>query len=85
MKLLHIVGARPNFPKLAPVYRARQAASVTQVIVHTGQHNDEAMSAGFFRDLGFPAPDLNLAVGSGSHAAQTARVIERFEPVLLQE
>ncbi len=85
VKLLHIVGARPNFPKLAPVHRAGQAAGVTQVIVHTGQHYDEAMSAGFFRDLGIPAPDVNLAVGSGSHAAQTARIIERFEPVLLQE
>lgn len=83
MKLLHIVGARPNFPKLAPVYRAAKAIGLEQVIVHTGQHYDEAMSAGFFRDLAIPAPDVNLEVGSGSHAQQTARIIERFEPVLL--
>ncbi len=84
MKLLHIVGARPNFPKLAPVYRAAARAGVDQVVVHTGQHYDEAMSGSFFRELGIPAPDVNLEVGSGSHAAQTACIIERFEPVLLQ-
>jgi UDP-N-acetylglucosamine 2-epimerase (non-hydrolysing) len=83
MKLLHIVGARPNFPKLAPVYRAAKAIGLEQIIVHTGQHYDEAMSAGFFRDLAIPAPDVNLEVGSGTHAQQTARIIERFEPVLL--
>jgi UDP-N-acetylglucosamine 2-epimerase (non-hydrolysing) len=84
VKILHIVGARPNFPKLAPVHRAGRAAGLDQVIVHTGQHYDEAMSSGFFRDLGIPEPDVNLEVGSGSHAAQTARIIERFEPVLLE-
>ena len=84
VKLLHIVGARPNFPKLAPVHRAAKALELQQIIVHTGQHYDEAMSASFFRDLGIPAPDVNLEVGSGSHAAQTARIIERFEPVLIQ-
>ena len=85
MKLLHVVGARPNFPKLAPVYRAALAKGITQVIVHTGQHYDEAMSGDFFRDLGVPAPDVNLTVGSASHAAQTARIMERFEPVLLEQ
>lgn len=84
MKLLHIVGARPNFPKLAPVHRAAAAIGLEQVIVHTGQHYDEAMSASFFRDLGIPEPDVNLEVGSASHAVQTARIIERFEPVLLE-
>ena len=84
MKLLHIVGARPNFPKLAPVHRAARAIGLDQIIVHTGQHYDEAMSASFFRDLGIPEPDVNLEVSSGSHAAQTARIIERFEPVLLE-
>lgn len=84
MKLLHIVGARPNFPKLAPVHRAAKAIGLEQIIVHTGQHYDEAMSASFFRDLGIPEPDVNLEVGSGSHAAQTARIIERFEPVLIE-
>ncbi|WP_343125107.1 non-hydrolyzing UDP-N-acetylglucosamine 2-epimerase [Gemmatimonas phototrophica] len=84
LKILHIVGARPNFPKLAPVHKAARALGIEQIIVHTGQHYDEAMSAGFFRDLDIPAPDVNLEVGSGSHAAQTARIIERFEPVLLE-
>ena len=82
MKLLHVVGARPNFPKLAPVLRAGRAAGVTQVVVHTGQHYDEAMSEGFFRDLGITAPDVNLGVGSDTHAVQTARIMERIEPVL---
>jgi UDP-N-acetylglucosamine 2-epimerase (non-hydrolysing) len=85
VKLLHIVGARPNFPKLAPVYRAAQAAGLDQIVVHTGQHYDDAMSASFFRDLGIVEPDLNLEVGSGSHALQTARIIERIEPVLLDQ
>jgi UDP-N-acetylglucosamine 2-epimerase (non-hydrolysing) len=85
MKLLHVVGARPNFPKLAPVHRAAVRAGLAQVVVHTGQHYDDAMSAAFFRDLGIPAPDVDLAVGSESHAVQTARVMERIEPVLLAE
>jgi UDP-N-acetylglucosamine 2-epimerase (non-hydrolysing) len=82
MKILHIVGARPNFPKLAPVFRAGRAAGVTQVIVHTGQHYDEVMSDSFFDALGIAPPDENLAVGSASHAVQTARIMERVEPVL---
>lgn len=85
MKLLHVVGARPNFPKLAPVHRAGARRGVTQVVVHTGQHYDENMSGSFFRDLGIPEPDINLDVGSGSHAVQTARIMERIEPVLLAE
>ncbi len=84
MKLLHVVGARPNFPKLAPVHRAGVAAGVTQVVVHTGQHYDDALSASFFRDLGIQEPDINLEVGSLSHAAQTARIMERIEPVLME-
>ena len=79
---LHVVGARPNFPKLAPVYRAGAARGVKQIVVHTGQHYDDAMSGGFFRDLGIPAPDVNLEVGSASHAVQTARIMERIEVVL---
>lgn len=82
MHLLHVVGARPNFPKLAPVYRAGVAAGVRQTVVHTGQHYDDAMSASFLRELGLPDPDHLLEVGSASHAVQTARVMERFEPVL---
>ena len=82
MHLLHVVGARPNFPKLAPVHRAARRAGHAQVVVHTGQHYDEAMSASFFRELEIPEPDVNLEVGSHSHAVQTARIMERIEPVL---
>lgn len=82
MKLTHVVGARPNFPKLAPVYRAAAAVGMSQVVVHTGQHYDESLSGSFFQDLGIPEPAVNLDVGSMSHAAQTARIMERIEPVL---
>jgi UDP-N-acetylglucosamine 2-epimerase (non-hydrolysing) len=82
MKLLHVVGARPNFPKLAPVYRAAEQAGFEQCVVHTGQHYDDALSASFFRDLSIRPPDVNLDVGSLSHAVQVARIMERFEPVL---
>jgi len=85
MKILHVVGARPNFPKLAPVLRAGRNAGIGQIVVHTGQHYDDAMSAAFFRDLGIEAPEINLAVGSETHAVQTARIMERIEPVLLDE
>src|SRR5690349_12962291 len=82
MHIVHIAGARPNFPKLAPVHRAMRDAGWRQTIVHTGQHYDEAMSGAFFDDLGIPEPEVNLEVGSASHAVQTARIMERFEPVL---
>ena len=85
MKLLHVVGARPNFPKLAPVHRAGRQAGVVQVVAHTGQHYDDALSDAFFRDLGISPPDVNLGVGSDTHAAQTARIMERIEPVLIKE
>jgi UDP-N-acetylglucosamine 2-epimerase (non-hydrolysing) len=85
VKLLHVVGARPNFPKLAPVHRAAADSGFHQVVVHTGQHYDETLSAAFFRDLGIPTPDVDLAVGSETHAVQTARVMERMEPVLREE
>ena len=78
-----VAGARPNFIKVAPVLRALNARGTFRVtLVHTGQHYDEAMSGGFFRLLGIPDPDVNLNVGSASHAVQTARIMERFEPVL---
>ncbi len=85
MKVMHVVGARPNFMKLAPCHRALGARGDSdQIVVHTGQHYDDAMSDSFFRDLEIPPPDINLEVGSASHAVQTARIMERFEPVVLE-
>ncbi len=82
MLVMNVVGARPNFMKIAPVVEALKEARVPQYLVHTGQHYDEKMSHLFFEDLGIPAPDLNLEVGSGSQAVQTAEILRRFEPVL---
>ena len=84
MKILHVVGARPNFMKVAPVMRAlaAQESRIEQVLVHTGQHYDANLSDVFFEELGMPHPDVNLGVGSGSHAAQTAQVMMAFEPVV---
>ncbi len=82
MQILHVVGARPNFMKVAPVMAAL-ASRCTQVLVHTGQHYDHNMSDVFFQQLGIPAPDINLEVGSGSHAWQTAQIMTRFEEVVL--
>jgi UDP-N-acetylglucosamine 2-epimerase (non-hydrolysing) len=84
MLVMNVVGARPNFMKIAPVVEALREAGVPQYLVHTGQHYDEKMSQLFFDDLGIPAPDLNLEVGSGSQAVQTAEILRRFEPVLLE-
>ncbi len=84
MHIFHIVGARPNFMKVAPVLNAlRGRENVTQTLIHTGQHYDVNMSDVFFQQLGIPAPDVNLAVGSGSHAKQTAEIMIRLEPVVL--
>jgi len=81
--LLHVVGARPNFMKVAPVLRAAAALpNMRQYLVHTGQHYDAAMSHRFFEDLGLPAPDVNLGVGSATHSVQTAKIMIEFEPVL---
>jgi len=83
MHILHVVGARPNFMKAAPVIRALRAHNgVRQTLVHTGQHYDATMSDVFFQQLGMPEPDRNLGVGSGTHAQQTAAVMTVFEPVL---
>jgi UDP-N-acetylglucosamine 2-epimerase (non-hydrolysing) len=82
MRVAHVVGARPNLPKLAPVHHALGRLGVHQGIIHTGQHYDAAMSGDFFEHLEIPAPDVNLGVGSGTHAEQTARVLERIAPVL---
>ena len=88
--VLHVTGARPNFPKAAPVMRALERRGVSQRLVHTGQHHDERLSEVFFRQLGLPEPDINLGVGSGSHARQTAammtgleEVFEKLEPGLV--
>ena len=84
MHILHVVGARPNFMKAAPVLRAIQNTGQKQTLVHTGQHYDVNMSDVFFQELKIPAPDVNLAVGSGSHAQQTAEIMARFEAVVQQ-
>ncbi len=94
MKLLVVVGARPNFMKVAPILkaiaefnacRAEWAEPLMPVLVHTGQHYDAQMSDALFADLELPRPDVFLGAGSGSHAAQTAEIMKRFEPVLLRE
>ncbi len=93
MKIIHIVGARPNFMKIAPIVDAftihnsapGKGTDVEQFIVHTGQHYDERMSRLFFDELGIPKPDVNLEVGSSSHAQQTAEIMKRFEPIMLKE
>lgn len=81
MKVMTVVGARPQFVKAASVSRVLRGDH-QELLVHTGQHYDDALSAAFFRDLEMPAPDLNLEVGSGSHGAQTAEMMRRLEPVL---
>jgi UDP-GlcNAc3NAcA epimerase len=84
MKVLSIVGARPQFIKAAAVSRALRVAH-EEVLVHTGQHYDDAMSEVFFRELGIPAPDVNLGVGSGSHAEQTAQMLVPLERIVVDE
>jgi UDP-N-acetylglucosamine 2-epimerase (non-hydrolysing) len=85
MKILHVVGARPNFMKVAPVIAAlRGRLEVQQILVHTGQHYDLNMSDVFFQQLGLPEPDVNVEIGSGSHAWQTAQIMMRLEPVLIE-
>jgi UDP-N-acetylglucosamine 2-epimerase (non-hydrolysing) len=83
--LMHVVGARPNFIKAAPVVSALESAGVQQRLVHTGQHYDRAMSEVFFEELGLPEPDVNLGVGSGSHAAQTAGLLLALEGAFVAE
>src|ERR1700741_4822856 len=102
MKILTVVGARPNFMKAAPLIAAinahnqkfeevlagqpePQVGTIRHILVHTGQHYDELMSGSFFNDLNLPKPDIHLGVGSGSHAAQTAEIMKKFEGVLLAE
>jgi UDP-N-acetylglucosamine 2-epimerase (non-hydrolysing) len=84
LRMLCVCGARPNFMKIAPIVDALDRSGCVETrLVHTGQHYDDRMSRLFFGDLGIPEPDLNLEVGSGSHAQQTADVMKRFEPVCL--
>src|SRR5437588_2621356 len=87
LKVISVIGARPNFMKVAPLLEVmkRHEREFAPLLVHTGQHYDELMSDAFVRDLGLPQPDVFLEVGSGSHAAQTALVMQRFEPIVLEE
>jgi UDP-N-acetylglucosamine 2-epimerase (non-hydrolysing) len=91
LPLYLVAGARPNFVKLAPLVKKLEEArladqqSLPFQIVHTGQHYDDSLSQSFFRTLGIPQPEINLEVGSGTHAAQTARILERFERLLLDK
>lgn len=85
MKLIHVAGARPNFVKVASIIKAcNNTPQIDSLLVHTGQHYSSVMSSLFFDELGIPEPDINLEVGSGSHAQQTAEIMKRFEPVLLE-
>jgi UDP-N-acetylglucosamine 2-epimerase (non-hydrolysing) len=85
MHIIHVVGARPNFMKVAPVLHALgKRPGIKQTLVHTGQHYDRNMSDVFFQQLAIPEPDVNLSVGSGSHAKQTAEIMTRFEPVVIE-
>jgi len=85
VKIINIVGARPNLMKIAPLMKAyANCEAIEPLLVHTGQHYDANMSELFFRQLGIPEPDLNLGVGSASHAVQTAEIMKAFEPVVLE-
>src|SRR2546425_828514 len=86
MKVLNVVGARPNFMKIAPIVEEmKEVRDLTSILLHTGQHYDDGMSDVFFRDLGIPIPDVYLDVGSGTHAEQTARIMLEFEKVCFRE
>jgi UDP-N-acetylglucosamine 2-epimerase (non-hydrolysing) len=86
MKVLSVVGARPNLVKIAPLLRAMtQHKQIESVLVHTGQHYDEKLSEIFFKQLKISEPDVNLGVGSGSHSAQTAEILRKIEPVLVEQ
>jgi len=93
LKMALVVGARPNFMKIAPLIKAIQQhnqspkpglAEISYILVHTGQHYDIEMSKSFFRDLGIPDPDINLEVGSSTHAVQTANIMMKFERICLE-
>ena len=85
IKIIHVVGARPNFIKIASILRAcKKTDEIQSLLVHTGQHYSDSMNEAFFEELEIPTPEINLEVGSGSHAEQTAEIMRRFEPVLLE-
>lgn len=83
MRILCIVGARPNFMKMAPLIEEIRKRGHEAILVHTGQHYDEEMSSVFFSELGLPSPDIYLDVGSGTHAIQTGRIMAEIEKVLM--
>ena len=86
MKILNIVGARPNFIKIAPIMEQMlRSNKITPVLVHTGQHYDDNMSRVFFEQLEISKPEINLGVGSGTNSRQVGEVISRFEPLILKE
>ena len=84
MKITLVVGARPNFTKIAPIIRELEERKVNYRLIHTGQHYDKNMSDVFFEDLGIPKPHLNFAIGSGTHAQQTAELLSLFERYCLE-
>ena len=86
LKITNIVGARPNLPKIAPLMREmKRHPEVEPLLIHTGQHYDDKLNDIFFRQMGIPLPDVNLEVGSGSHAVQTAEILKLVEPVLIDQ
>ena len=92
MKIVTVVGARPNFMKVAPIIKAirehnerEMTPTIHHLLVHTGQHYDSLMSGQFFADLNLPEPDVHLGVGAGSQGAQTADILQKFEEVLSKE
>ena len=85
LNVMCVVGARPNFMKVAPIVRELSSRGHRPILLHTGQHYDENMSKVFFEDLGMPKPDINLEVGSASHAVQTAQIMMGFEPLIARE
>lgn len=85
IKVINIVGARPNFMKIGPIAEEMEKANFEQILVHTGQHYDYKMSKLFFNELGLPKPHINLSVGSGSHAMQTGEIMKRVEDIFLDE
>ncbi len=86
MKIVSVVGARPNFMKIAPIAKElRKFSKIKHILIHTGQHYDYSMSGSFFKELGIPQPDINLGVGPASHAEQVGQIMIKIEKVLLDE